>query len=693
MPVQNQNGRLRIKDITGPAFYDEAQPDGTPWANLSDAHSATAYRHLGDKRYVENTQTGKIDTYKYTGITDLENQNISSLKFSGTVGEVTSVSQIEVDFDYIGVKASNTGIQNRNFLQAFIDDMVSANTQGVLIKAGPGTFKLENTLNQYKGIKIIGCGVGLKGDAEGSIFSIEDTVNSPFALFGDNELSKFAFNYPAQPLLSTNPGNIIDYPYTIKFGKDNVRNIKLSYLTEIGSTGFINFDPEPFFNSGTSQYTFPVWEDAEIHSIYGYPLKNSLIKLRHCYDIPRISNVHNNPGVGKNGIRQLNSSTGLGISNEIIHAVIETIGGNIVDLYKCDEFEIRNSFFYGSKCGVRLQDSYGSIVQTNFDISETGVHATLTGNRILQMLGCNGFFCGGTVKANKNAILIDGDSGRLNVVGGGSAMGVGTVTGNTGDANAFLKVTGTNQTIKVVAVNAGINVYDYDIQDTGSNNNITVVATNIQATNHYYGESKEIDIVQNLAPAGKKIYNLNNGTDGKLRLRHLNDAHTAVIEEVFTTHAEGSSFPGSTRFGNSGDPKSTVHVSGGVILADGAVNGDSLDQGLQLAKNILFFNHADAAKSWVVESQDGVLFIYTQQGQQIKITRSGTGTNSGPGLKLELTGSNGNMVLDTQSYSKFPTGISIGTNTYADNAAALAANEQPGTVYRKTAGGLDVVTP
>lgn len=58
--------------LNAPYFYDTCQPNGTPWANLSDAHNNTTYHGIGRQRFITDGNGGYV-IYAYNGGVGLPN--------------------------------------------------------------------------------------------------------------------------------------------------------------------------------------------------------------------------------------------------------------------------------------------------------------------------------------------------------------------------------------------------------------------------------------------------------------------------------------------------------------------------------------------------------------------------------------------------------------------------------------------
>lgn len=131
------NGKPNIKDLSGGTkFAFETQPGGTPWANITDAHNATPYRHLDDKRYVASAAPLGYDIFVYTSTTSSGNSNISNLKKVENIATDAQLKAFKVAGAVgNGIADDTTAVNNAIANNSKIDE--------------PGNFLVTNYINPY----------------------------------------------------------------------------------------------------------------------------------------------------------------------------------------------------------------------------------------------------------------------------------------------------------------------------------------------------------------------------------------------------------------------------------------------------------------------------------------------------------------------------------------------------------------
>lgn len=100
-----------MKDDTGPADYNAAQPNGQPWPNLQAAHEASPYRRLGDRRYVAATGLLRFDIYEYQGLTKEENADISFLRKRGSSTFTTDITIGDPNYGFVVTTANGSQVR------------------------------------------------------------------------------------------------------------------------------------------------------------------------------------------------------------------------------------------------------------------------------------------------------------------------------------------------------------------------------------------------------------------------------------------------------------------------------------------------------------------------------------------------------------------------------------------------------
>lgn len=383
-----------------------------------------------------------------------------------------------ISFESIGVLSSNTAAQNTTALQAAIDAVGSGVKR---IFYGEGIYPLNGPIDLKSDIFILGNSVGMKGSAYGSRFTITDTTNNVFVCRSRTMIAGWVFDYPNNNLLTTTPASLTSYPATITGQAGvTVEQIYLRDLTIVGGSKFIEFiDTVPS-------------QDFHIQHIYGYPLHGALINLSKCYDIPYISECHVNPGAGR-GYRTSDATTGTPCSTQVIDYVIN----NAAPTYRIDQtddFVINRIFAFGVKTGIQVLNSYGSIVQPNFDIVETGFDISIGQDRkAVQIIGSTVFPCGGSTPANRNAIKFTGAGGMLIVNNMNVQLGInGAVTSSSALANSIILIDGSGDQDVMMSNISGnsTGTFTYDMRRLNASSNISISNFDVKTTttNYYSGQ-------------------------------------------------------------------------------------------------------------------------------------------------------------------------------------------------------------
>lgn len=344
-----------------------------------------------------------------------------------------------------GIASGNSASANKAALQALIDanTVVGATiyfTDPVPMAGGinmKSNIKFEgNNFTAFKGSLPVGNATPAQGTTpSGAAFLITDTVNVFITCHENTAIDGIIFYYPSQAYTTTTPGaSLIVYPITIQKATGTVRSCSFTRLTFVGNTQCFQFTSDD--NS-----------DLVFDLIYAYPLGGRFLQLTNCLDIPRITRCHINPGVGW-------AFLGFPVTTNIIDYVAAS-GAPTFDINATDEFMMAEDFVFGVNTGWRIQNSYGTLVNCNADMVETGVYMTLTSD--YKYVALTSFSCilGGGTRANRNAVVFDGTGGKLFAssfqgdVGTNGAVPSSSVPG----ASSLIKVSGSGtQRVSLIGV-------------------------------------------------------------------------------------------------------------------------------------------------------------------------------------------------------------------------------------------------
>ncbi len=304
-----------------------------------------------------------------------------------------------------GIASGNSAATNTTALQALIDANTAAGATiyftdpvpmngGIMLKTN---VKLAgDNFTAFKGSTRVGGGSGTSGSTpSGAAFLITDATNAFITIESNTSIDGIIFFYPSQPIATSTPGSsLIVYPPTIKKGSGLVQSISFTRLCFVANTQCFDF----YSVSGGIA-------DIVMDLIYSYPLGGVFVKMKDCSDIPRITRCHINPGAGYTFL-------GWTISTDVIDYVAAN-GAPTFELETCDEFMMSECFAFGVNTAFYLNDSYGTLVNCNADMVETGCHVTITSDQKYVALVSFNCIPGGGTLADRNAVVFDGSGGKL----------------------------------------------------------------------------------------------------------------------------------------------------------------------------------------------------------------------------------------------------------------------------------------
>lgn len=363
-----------------------------------------------------------------------------------------------VTFESVGVSSSNTAAANKTALQAALDSY--AGSGRITTFYGGNHYRLDGPISIPSDICIMGNSKGLKGSPHNSRFIVTDTVNNVFKMNDRTTIDGWIFDYPNQPLTTTTPStSLIVYPSTIV--QDDVFNEQLviKNCCVVGASSFINL-------AGSTGN-----QDIHIENVYGYTMLGRMVAIERCFDIPYVNRVHVNPGAGKS--YRTPAANGIPASNQVIDYAITNASAEATFLISStDEFVLAQCFAFGVKTAFQFTNSYGSCVQCNADMVETGfLVQPNTDRKAVQLIGCSGIPSAGSTTANRNMIVFSGAGGSLIVQGLNIQLGTNSaVPSSSAAANAAIKVSGTGD--QDIIVNGMIcnstGTFTYDIQKSNA---------------------------------------------------------------------------------------------------------------------------------------------------------------------------------------------------------------------------------
>ena len=363
-----------------------------------------------------------------------------------------------VTAESVGVLASNSGTLNRLNLQAAIDKL-ALSSQKIKVIWHSDIYPMAPGLILHPEVVLAGNSEGMKGSPNVARFAVSDIDTTFLKFTSNNKFSGINIDYITRDLLTTNPGSIpVAAPTFMKDGAGLMEGVRIEKMCVIGASSFVDF-------TGC--------QDLKIEDIYGYPIHGALVKIKFCYDIPYLDHFHVNPGAGK-FIRPL-SGKSLPHSQQLMDW-IQVNASPTYDFEAIDEINCNRFFAFSVKTAMKFVNSYGTVVQGNFDQVETMADVDMNNSnsnfKTMKFLGCSGFGSGGATPANRNGFVFRGTGGALMVLGMNVQLGDNEVLNNDNDynANSFLKCVGTGpQDVTLVGVkgkSGGVFAQDVDKQNS-----------------------------------------------------------------------------------------------------------------------------------------------------------------------------------------------------------------------------------
>jgi hypothetical protein len=271
----------------------------------------------------------------------------------------TNVFKSIRDFD---VKPSNTASVNKINLQKAID---WASDKGAALFVDPTDepYAVDGGIILKRNVSLIGANGPVPGGTAhatkkqpvGSVFKITDKTNPFITVESATQIKGIQFWYSDQTLKDAKA--IIPYPATIQNAKNKaVKGVFLSCLTFYGEYLAMDFN-------ASSQHSV---ELATFEHCYGYPLSGEFIRIKYCYDIPRILHCHINPALQRS------------FKGDYAPAVIDAVVAQKTYAYVIDytdNAQVMDIFTFGTYGGIMLgADTYGQLTNFNFDCVATGIY-------------------------------------------------------------------------------------------------------------------------------------------------------------------------------------------------------------------------------------------------------------------------------------------------------------------------------
>ena len=259
------------------------------------------------------------------------------------------------------VRPNNSAAENKVNLQKAID---WASERGVALYVEPDSepYPVDGGIILRKNVSLIGANGPTPGGTShsqkkqpvGSVFRITDKVNPFITVESATQIKGIQFWYPDQTL--SKPESIIPYPATIQNSKTKaVEGVYLSCLTFYGE--YLAMD----FNGSPKNYIALIVFD----QCYGYPLSGEFIRIKHCYDIPRILHCHVNPALQRQ------------FKGDYTPAVIDAVVARKSYAYainNTDNAVLMDIFTFGTYGGILLgAETYGQLTSFNFDCVAIGI--------------------------------------------------------------------------------------------------------------------------------------------------------------------------------------------------------------------------------------------------------------------------------------------------------------------------------
>jgi len=278
------------------------------------------------------------------------------------VGLGAAKAQGFVSVKSVGVLPTNTPQENREHLQAAIDQMSPIG--GVLyLEPTEGGYPMEGGLVLRRNVTLLGAhgptgrGTALpdRSGPTGSLFVITDKEQPFLTVESATQVRGIQFYYPEQSW--KDEGLVIAYPPTIRVAPDQrVLGVTLSQLSFYGE--YMAMD----FRASAQNYV----EQVLFEHCYGYPLSGQFIAIDHCTDVPRILHCHVNPA----NMREF----GRKFAPKVIDSVVRQ-GTYSYWIDYTDNAQLIDLFCFGVYGGIHLgSETYGQLTNFNFDCVSVGIH-------------------------------------------------------------------------------------------------------------------------------------------------------------------------------------------------------------------------------------------------------------------------------------------------------------------------------
>lgn len=261
-----------------------------------------------------------------------------------------------------GVKPSNSAAVNKQNLQKAID-WASERGAALYIEPTSKPYPMDGGIVLKKNVSLIGANGPVPGGTShptekhpvGSVFKITDEDNPFITVESATQIRGIQFWYPQQPV--DDPSKVITYPPTIQNSKDkSIVGVTLSCLSFFGEYMAMDFN-------ATRENTIAL---ILFEHCYGYPYSGEFIRIKHCYDIPRILHCHVNPALQS----QFKGQS----SPRIIDAVVARKSYAYTIDYT-DNAQVMDIFAFGTYGGIMLGgETYGQLTNFNFDCVATGIY-------------------------------------------------------------------------------------------------------------------------------------------------------------------------------------------------------------------------------------------------------------------------------------------------------------------------------
>ncbi len=278
------------------------------------------------------------------------------------LGSCTSKEAKFKSIQDFGVKPYNSATINKYNLQKAID-WASERGAALYIEPTSEPYPIDGGIILKKNVSLIGVNGPVPGGTchptekhpVGSVFKITDKENPFITVESATQIKGIQFWYPEQTL--DDPSKIIEYPPTIRNSKDKpIVGVTLSCLSFFGEYMAMDFNA-----TRENSIALVVFEQC-----YGYPYSGEFIRIKHCYDIPRILHCHVNPAL---------QSQFRGCSSPHIVDAVVAKKSFCYSIDYTDNAQVMDIFCFGIYGGIMLGgETYGQLTNFNFDCVAVGIH-------------------------------------------------------------------------------------------------------------------------------------------------------------------------------------------------------------------------------------------------------------------------------------------------------------------------------